>query len=133
MQQAAPIFRGKVEKGKIFLDSPGAFKALLARFEGKQIAVRVTKHHLARSLSQNAYLWGVVYPLLAEHCGYELEEVHEALKFRFLRDRQNETPGLVRVGSTARLSTAEFTEYIEQCRHLAAELGIVIPDPSAVE
>ena len=55
MAQPAPIFRGTVEKGKLCLDYPGSFKALLARLEGKQIALRLTKHHHSRSLSQNAY------------------------------------------------------------------------------
>jgi hypothetical protein len=122
-----------VEKGKLCLDYPGSFKALLARLEGKQIALRLTKHHHSRSLSQNAYYWSVVIPLLAECCGYEDEEMHDALKHRFLRDRANEKGGLVLVKSSAALNTAEFTEYIEQCRRLAAEMGVAIPDPGAVE
>jgi hypothetical protein len=128
-----PIFRGTVEKGRICLDYPGTFKALLARLEGKQIALRVTKHHHSRSLNQNAYYWGIVIPLLAESCGYEDEEMHDALKHRFLRDRANEKGGLVLVRSSAALNTAEFTEYIEQIRRLAAEMGVAIPDPAAVE
>jgi hypothetical protein len=129
--QPAPIFQGKVEKGKIRLDSPGSFQALLARLEGRQVALRVTRHHHSRSLSQNAYYWGVVIPLLAECCGYEDDEMHHALKHRFLRDRANEKGGLVLVKSSAALNTREFTEFIEQCRRLAAELGVAIPDPGA--
>jgi len=33
------------------------------------------------------------------------------------------------VKSSAALNTREFTEYIEQCRRLAAEMGVEIPDP----
>jgi hypothetical protein len=126
MQQPAPIFRGRVENGKISLDYPGSFKALLARLEGKQIALRLTKHHHARSLSQNAYYWGVVIPLLAEGCGYDDEEMHEALKWRFLARHDGPMPT---VRSTATLNTTEFCEYVEHCRRLAAEMGVVIPDP----
>ena len=133
VSQPAPIFRGTVEKGKLCLDYPGSFKALLARLEGKQIALRVTKHHHSRSLSQNAYYWGIVIPLLAESCGYGDEEMHDALKHRFLRDRANEKGGLVLVKSSAALNTREFTEYIENCRRLAAEMGVAIPDPGATE
>jgi hypothetical protein len=70
-----------------------------------------------------------VIPLMAESCGYEDEEMHDALKHQFLRDRENEKAGLVLVKSSADLNTAEFTEYVEKCRRLAAELGVVIPDP----
>jgi hypothetical protein len=118
-----------VEKGKLSLDSPGAFQATVARLEGKQIALRLTKHHH----SQNAYYWGVVIPLLAESCGYEDEEMHDALKHRFLRDRANEKGGLVLVKSSAALNTRDFTEYIEQCRRLGAEMGVAIPDPGGLE
>jgi hypothetical protein len=130
MQRLAPIFRGKVEKGKIRLDSPGSFQAALARLEGKQIALRVTKHHHSRSLSQNAYYWGVVIPLLAESCGYEDEEMHDALKWKFLQRRDGP---MATVRSTAGLTTVEFSEYTEQCRRLAAEMGVVIPDPGEAE
>ncbi len=122
-----------MEKGKLSLDSPGAFQATVARLEGKQIALRLTKHHHSRSLSQNAYYWGVVIPLLAESCGYEDEEMHDALKHRFLRDRANEKGGLVLVKSSAALNTRDFTEYIEQCRRLGAEMGVAIPDPGGLE
>lgn len=53
---------------------------------------------------------------MAEHCGYEPEEMHDAL-----------------VRSTAKLNTAEMTEYIEQCRRLAAEMSIYIPDPNETD
>jgi hypothetical protein len=29
--------------------------------------------------------------------------------------------------------TAEFSEYIEQCRRLATDMGVAIPDPGAAE
>jgi hypothetical protein len=128
MQQPAPIFRGKVEKGKLRLDSPGSFQAALARLEGKQVALRVTKHHHSRSLSQNAYYWGVVIPLLAESCGYGDEEMHDALKWKFLQRHDGPMPT---VRSSASLNTAEFSDYVEECRRLAAGMGVVIPDPGA--
>lgn len=122
----AQVFRGKVEKGRISLDHPESFKALLARLEGKDIALRLARHQRARSLSQNSYYWGVVVPLLAESCGYDNEEMHEALKWRFLERHDGPMPT---VRSTATLNTAEFSEYVDHCRRLAAEMGVVIPDP----
>jgi hypothetical protein len=36
------------------------------------------------------------------------------------------------VESTTRLSTAEFQEYLTQCRKWAAEQGINVPEPNEV-
>ncbi len=124
-----PIFRGVVEGGKIHLDNPEPFRALLETLEGKRISVRVTRYFPGRSLSQNRFLWGVVYPMLGDHLGYDKEELHDAMKHRFLRDREHEKDGLVRVRSTSKLTTVEFNEYIERVRRFAAEYGVVIPDP----
>jgi hypothetical protein len=82
----------------------------------------------------------VVIPLLAEHIGYETEEMHDALKWRFLQthtqDEHDTAASWVKlptVRSTADLDTAEFTEYIEQCRRLGAEMGVVIPGPGGMD
>lgn len=124
-------FYGTVQDGLLKVDSAAEFSVALRRLNGKAVTVNVAtvdrKH--ARTLPQNSYLWGVVYPLLAEETGYDVEELHEACKFRFLRDRENEKDDLVRIKSTTDLTTTEFSEYVENVRRLAAELGVVIPDP----
>jgi hypothetical protein len=129
MNHPIPIWTGRIQDGKIRLEQREAFAALLRRLEGCQVKLWMTKLNRPRSLSQNAYYWGVVVALLAEHCGYEPEEMHEALKERFLRDREHEMHGLQKTRSTASLSTAEMCEYIEACCRLGAELGVVIPEP----
>lgn len=108
-------------------------KAVLSKLEGRRVSIRILRVQRERTAPQNAYLWGCVYPLLAEAIGYDVEELHEACKLRFLRDRENEREDLPRVRSTAKLSTAEFSEYVETVRRLAAELGVNIPDPGAWE
>lgn len=124
-----PIFRGEVKAGRIVLESPGEFRAVIAKFEGSAIALRIHKFRNKRTLSQNAYYWAVIIPLLGESCGYDDEEMHDALKHRFLRDRENEKAGLVLVKSSAELNTKAFGEYVDSCIRLAAELGVVIPSP----
>jgi len=74
--------------------------------------------------------------MLAEHLGYQADEMHEALKFKFLRvaGDEDEVEGLPRVRSSASLSTVEFTAYVENVVTWAgAEFGLDIPDPSRVE
>ena len=73
----------------------------------------------------------MVIPLIAECCGYDSEEMKTALKLKFLRTGDDKN-GLVRVRSTADLSVDEMTEFIEQIRRLAAEMGCAIPSPGEV-
>jgi hypothetical protein len=130
-KRPTPVFRGRIEQGRIGLERREDFAALIARLEGTEIDLRLSKHRNARSISQNAYYWAVVIPLLAEHCGYEDEEMHAALKWRFLQ--KHDGGPLPTVKSTASLSTAEFTDYIERVRMLAAEMGCSIPGPGQAE
>jgi hypothetical protein len=124
------IWDGKVEGGKILLEDREAFRALIKRFEGLPIQLTLDRFRSPRTSQQNRYYWGVVVAILAQECGYESEEMHEALKARFLRRRQEEeVGGLPRIGSTASLDTAAFAEYCDQCIRLAAEMNIVIPPP----
>ncbi len=90
--------------------------------------VIVRRPRVQRSLSQNSYYWGVVIPLFAEYCGYDdPQDLHYALKVKFLSEPEEH--GLGRVRSTSSLTTAEFTEYVERVRKLAAEHGVYVPDP----
>lgn len=130
MSQPVPIFAGRIENGKIQLADPDGWRVQLQRNEGREIELRLSRRKKERSMSQNKYYWGCVVALLAEHCGYEPEEMHAALKMKFLR--QYEDQALPSIRSTTDLDTAEFANYIEQVRRLAAEMGVVIPDPSDV-
>ena len=124
-------FRGHVKDGKVHLADPERLKALCEKIEGKQIEVRIVMWYPNRSLNQNSWYWGVIVPMIAEYCGYEPEEVHSALKEQFLKDHTDAQ--LPRIRSTASLTTAEFTIYIDACRRLAAGWGVVIPDPQPTE
>ncbi len=131
MSKALVGFHGRVIEGKIKLDAPTAWRALLYSFEGKEVELRLCRYRQTRSLSQNAYYWGVVVALLSEYTGYDPDDMHEALKLKFLVDRFVGKFGLIKVKSTTDLDTGEMTEYIEQVRQWAAAIGCVIPDASA--
>lgn len=83
-----------------------------------------------RSLKENNYYWGVVLQTIADGTGYTPEEVHDAMRWKFLRKGQRfET-----VASTSSLSTYEFEEYLEKIRMFAAqELNCPIPLPKQNE
>jgi len=85
-----------------------------------------------RSNPQNSFYWGVCLALLADHTGYNVNDLHEILKNKFLPkmymeigEKSYELPK-----STTKLSTVEFDSYIEEIRAFAAsELNVIIPSP----
>ncbi len=102
------------------------------------VKVTLVKFRNTRSYQQNRYLWGVVYPAVADgllECYGEwltVEEVHCLMKQMFLSrplvDRDTgDTVGCI-VRHTPQLDTAEFSHYIEAINKFAAEtLSMVIP------
>jgi hypothetical protein len=123
---AWPIFMGYIENGVLYLEKDWKYNELVKKLEGQQVELQLRKRRMVRTNQQNRYLHGVVIPILAEHLGYDHIEMKDALKWRFLQTHQDKLPT---VRSTAELSTAEMTEFIEQIRRLAAELGCDIPSP----
>lgn len=133
-----PYYGSVTEDGALKL--PGAkIRSEVRVFAGKEIEVifRLKKKH--RSDPQNRYYWGVVVEMIRagmKEMGDTVtpDQVHEFLKWRFLRvSKIDESTGEVLyeyAGSTAKLKTVEFSEYIEKCCQFAAEmLGVSIPLP----
>lgn len=118
-------FHGEVKQGKLKLDSPSSYLVYLSSLEGKRIELSLQKERNNRTLSQNAYYWGVIIEILGQHFGYEPDEMHEALKYKFLKI--HEDTGLISVRSTTKLSTLEFGDYLDRIIRWAAEEGVVIP------
>ena len=96
--------------------------------EDKRLEITIKKYAQKRSNQQRKFYWAVVVKMIADHCGMTPQEAHDALKWMFLKE-QGEY--MVTVKSTAKLTTKEFIDYIEQCNIWAAEfLGLVLPDPA---
>jgi RNA-binding protein YhbY len=94
-----------------------------------------------RSLQQNAYYHGVVVPMVKEglrEAGYNEvrtnEDAHEILKHLFLKKKiTSEKSGeeITIAGSTAKLKTVEFNQFLEDIWQWAATyLNISIPEPN---
>lgn len=130
----------KIEGGHI---SDGCRKAItnaLKSLEGRFAMITIEERKRNRSLSQNAYMWGVVIPPIVTAFNeygnnVDSEQVHE-----FLKDEVGKLTKMVVLpdgevkrisGSTAELKTMEFEDYLERVRAWAAEvLGIQIPMPN---
>lgn len=123
-----PVHRGKIERGKMVLFNHQKYLVQISKLEGKEIDLTVKEHKGQRSMNQNSYYWGVVISILGDFCGYDPEEMHEALKFKFLRKGKE---GLETVTSTTDLNTKEFEEYLEKIRRWGSmELNCYIPQPN---
>ena len=141
-------YKGKVENGRIILPSARFKEEVTQAFEGRQIEVIVQRRRKRRSPEQNRYYWGVVITILA-HSFKEWnpqlvltpEDVHEWAKERFLPMITDlelfelETPeGKKEMKrTTARLTTAQFMDYIALIQEWAAEYSLYIPDPNEWE
>lgn len=99
----------------------------------------ITKQKMGRTLNQNEWLWGCVYPILLDgllDAGWEftsVEQVHEFFKRLMAQDRvvNYETGEIVEIPkSTATMDTQQFSTYIDKLREYAEEfLNVTIPDP----
>jgi hypothetical protein len=102
-------------------------------------ALKVRRLRRTRTLPQNDYLWGVVYPALLDgliDAGWEFtstEQVHAFFKGLLTSEKvvNRHTGEVVELpGSTASMDTAEFSAYVDRLRDYAREyLGTDIPEP----
>jgi len=128
------IVNGKIKRNaKTVID---AFKS----FEGKNLTLILKPFRNTRSVSQNAYYWGVVIPIwqniLKTEWGdfYSKDEVHEFLKYNcnYLEKVNTETGECIRFSkSTTQNSTTEQEEFHLRARQLAEEMfDVQIPLPN---
>jgi hypothetical protein len=126
---------GVVENGKLQMRGRALFEEAMRRFPNGPVIVEVKTTKPQRSHAQNRYWHGVVIPLFAEHCGYELAEMKDALALKLIpKEIANMDTGEVMTvpGHTADLNVQEFNDLIERAQRLGAEMDIYIPDPGEV-
>ena len=138
MKQPVPVFEGDVVDKKLKLQDQ--VKESIARWittfkNGTHLDIIIRKHKTKRTLEQNAYYWSVVVPILADEFGHDnAEDMHEDLKREFNPVPSKLDPSKKIGGSTTKLSTVEFADYVDRiCRWAATEHGIYIPPPTKAE
>ena len=111
------IFFGHVSAAGILeLDHPELYGDLLkGHLANCRVQLDIDRKKTPRSQQQSAYLFAAVYPPIAEHTGYSIPEVHEVCKQMFPPERSMSIGERVVTvpGSTARLTTGEMMDYID--------------------
>lgn len=129
-----PYFHGELKAGKLSLNARDLFDKYLKSLKDGAVVVEVYPRKNFRTIDQNAFLWGWVYPPIVDHTGETAESLHEVFKQMFLPKKTITIRGnqyLVPVSSTE-LSKQEFSEFIERILTEAAEMNIVIPNPETL-
>ena len=129
MRNECVLFGRISDGGRLTFDDEAAFARARASLRGREVQIAISPKRKQRSKRQNDYYWGVVIPLLCDWSGYYPEQIHDAIKHRFLFDFDKKL-GLARIGSTATLSTAEFEKLMRDIREWASHEGVFIPEPN---
>lgn len=121
--------------------------AFLAQLpDSKSWVVEIRKYVKTRTLAQNAYLFGVGYPLLSEAKGYTVDEIHEWMCGTFfgwvdekcpktpqnpngLRSKPFRTTTRDENGKRDVIGREPFGRFVDTMQRIAAQAGVFIPDP----
>lgn len=118
------VKEGKISNFKLLTET-------LLSFDGN-IEVIIRKKRKGRSTQQNRWYWACV-TILSKHTGYTRDEMHEIIKYKFLKkERIHESTGEVfeYIGHTSQLTTTEFSEFIESFIMWAGQtLACTLPYP----
>ena len=115
-------FNGNVTNGRFIPDDRSRFSMVFVQHEGKRVTLTVARQRKSRTIPQNSYLHGVVIKMLADHLGYELEEMKGIIKWLF------------KVKHTSALSTVQDEELCEKIRRWAMkEFKFYIPNPNEID
>lgn len=134
---ASPVLTGRFNDHGQLCFSPEErvqYDARGKELAGKRVTLKVDVLRNTRSLRQNAWIWGVAYPLIAETIGYdrhEHDEMHYALVAKCFGTHTDEKLGAeVPNVRSSKLDTKEFGEYMEWLvRFAAQQWSCVIPLP----
>ena len=85
--------------------------------------VEVKPFQFNRSVEQNKRYWKLIEEL-GNFLGYDVGEMHELMKYKFLSYKQEMLGDeMVVIPSTSKLTIKEFVEYLSKVERFASELG----------
>lgn len=115
------------------------FDDLVRAFAGKRLRLKLSTYKKQRSLNQNNYYFGVLVKRITEAFRAVGNDMDEQETHEYLKDEVGKLSRIavlpdgevVKIkGSTKRLTTMEFENYLEKVRAWAASMGIILPLPN---
>jgi hypothetical protein len=132
VREPTPKFIGKVNRGRLELESRESFSRYLSGLEGVLVDVVVKRHRKSISTPQIRYYYGVIVTMLGKYLGMDKDNMDHELKRKFLGE-MNEA-GMVVVPSKTVLDTGHAEDFFEEIRQWALmDLMFTIPLPNEVE
>jgi len=125
--------------GAVKWDDPRGFMAYRKSLAGVRVQAVLKRQQSQRSLDQNAYWWGVAYPIIADALGYdshEIDDLHYALVAKCFGEHFDKRLGaMVPNKRSSQLTTTEGSHYTEWLVRFAATDcgGVVVPLPGESE
>mgnify|MGYP000231567615 CR=1 FL=1 len=102
--------------------------------KAKAYRVEITETRRTRSLMQNAYLWGVVYPAFLSFLpGWDADDLHEYFLGEHFGWEVVEGFGRKRmkpIKRSSKLNKMEFADFVDFIQRKGAEMGVYVPDPN---
>ena len=130
MEQRFSLPKGMNWAGRV----AGIAKFLSALSTGENWEVTVSERRCTRSVQQNRFLWGTVYPTIQKHLqGWSAEDIHDYCLGECYGWEMLEGFGRKRmrpIRRSSKLSTTEFMDYIADIQQRMAGHGIYVPDPN---
>lgn len=92
--------------------------------------IKIVKYVKGRTRAQNNLMW-LWLNVIAEETGNSADDLHEIFKFKFLGSETVTAFGykIERPKSTTKLTTVEFTNYLDEIDALMLSINIRLPKP----
>lgn len=99
--------------------------------EGKKYGITVEEYKASRSHQQLAYYW-VILSYLANHTGYESEELHDAIMRQKFGVKTVEIGGIKQtvrksISNAAKFPKSDMVELIIEALEICTKVGVVVP------
>lgn len=120
---------GKIINGKLTLNNERSFKDKLIEFEGKEVEIRIKVRTNNRSKEQNSLYWKWIN-ILSNETGFQVEEMHELVKYKFLQRNVVNNDGVEELilKSTTTLTVSEFNKFMNDVLYWSNDtLNINLP------